>query len=370
MRWLIAMALLIAACEGKVQPGPPTADPSPTPTAGPLTSTAPSPVASESGYLAGVNVDALTAESVARGLSCSTSSGGFSGDEPTKQVWNCDGTAADGSDLMMGAQGPDPDHIEIATAEVLTYGSAKDETIADYLGAMSGLFGGADPADAQSWLRQALIDARRDGSSEADVGANHYRLQFDDTGTSSATYIVVVPLAGAPSPTPGPLPSGAAYFGELEGVPGGWLTFVDPGGKFSIAFPGRPTVEGPETSTGSDGSIASTAYQWASSDLDTQFAVLATDYTQGTLSGKDPGVTLAAAADEYMGRLHADPAGRSATEVGDHAALDVITTNANGYVCLRLVIVGETLYVLVGTETHQCPAGMAGFVGSFKAIDP
>ena len=110
-------------------------------------------------------------------------------------------------------------------------------------------------------------------------------------------------------------------------------------------------------------------YQWSSKDRDTSYVIVATDHAQGVLSARDPRVALEAAADEYLRRFNADPVGRSATKVGSHFALDAIETNANGYVCLRFLIVGDRLYVLGGTETHQCPAEMAGFVGSFRASD-
>jgi hypothetical protein len=50
---------------------------------------------------------------------------------------------------------------------------------------------------AQAWLLTALPAAQRDGAAETDIGANHFRLRFDDHGarTPSATYLLVMPLA-------------------------------------------------------------------------------------------------------------------------------------------------------------------------------
>jgi hypothetical protein len=365
---LLVIALFVSACGGTAQPSAATGAPSPSPDVVLSTPSPSAPAAPDSGYLSGVDVGMLTAESEARGLSCSESSGGFSGNEPTKQAWSCDGSAADGSGLMVGAQGPAPNRIEMATAEVLTYETVKVKTITDFLGAMSSLYGGADGVRARAWVLAALPDAQRDGYAETDIGANHYRLTFEAPGKSSATYLLVAPSAPPASPTPGPLPSGsgAAYFGELQGVPGGWTTFVDPGGKFTIAFPGQPTGSGPEATTGPDGSISTAVYQWASKDRETSYVIVATDHAQGVLSGRDPGVVLEAAADEYLRRFNADALDRSATRLGSHFALDAVETNANGFVCLRFLIVGERLYVLGGTETHRCPADMVGFVGSFS----
>ncbi len=372
VKGLLAIASFVSACGGTVQLNTATATPNPSPTPGANAPASPAPITSDSGFLSGVDARTLTAESEARGLSCSESSGGFSGDEPTKQAWSCDGPAADGSDLMTGAQGPDPTRIDIATAEVLEYESVKVETITDFLGAMINLFGGADGAQARAWLLASLPDAQRDGYIETDIGGKHFRLRFDMNGNSSATYLSAMSSAGPPaSSTPGPLPSGpgAAYFGELQGVPGGWMTFVDPGGKFSVAFPAQPTGSGPDVTTGPDGSTSTAVYEWASKDRDISYAIVATDHAHGVLGGKDPAVVLEAAADGYLRLFNADPVGRSATKVGTHFALDAVETNANGYVCLRFVIVGDRLYGLGGTDTHRCPVDMAGFVGSFSIED-
>jgi hypothetical protein len=50
-------------------------------------------------------------------------------------------------------------------------------------------------------------------------------------------------------------------------------------------------------------------------------------------------------------------------ELGCGIALPLVTLTA--LVGIRFVIVGDRLYVLGGTATHQCPSDMAGFVGSF-----
>ena len=130
---LLAIALLVSACGGTVQPSAATAGPSPSPDVVLSTPSPSAPAAPDSGYLSGVDAGMLTEESEARGLSCSDL-GGFSGNEPTKQAWSCDGAAADGSDLIVGAQGPASNRIEMATAEVLTYGTVKVKTITDFLG--------------------------------------------------------------------------------------------------------------------------------------------------------------------------------------------------------------------------------------------
>ena len=365
---LLAAALLVSACGGAIQSGGANGMPGPSPTAGGSAPASSVPVASGSGYLAGLDAIALTMEAESRGQSCEEYS---SDDPPTDQVWSCNGTAPDGSELFMHATGPDRAHLKSVSAQVLDYDTVKVGTITDYLGEMSTLFGRAEGSQARTWLLAAFPDAQRDGYVETDIGSSYFQLTFEDTGTSSATFLSVSSAAGPPVPTAGPLPSGtgAAFFGEVQGRPGGWVTFEDPGGMFSIAFPGQPTETGPQVTTGADGPISDTYYDWASSDRLITYAIRTTDYPEGVLSGQDPSVVLDKVADAYLAAFNAEPEGRSATTVGSHAALDVVETNVRGYICIRFVNVGDRLYVLFGTMTHQCPGDMAGFVGSFALKD-
>jgi hypothetical protein len=116
--------------------------------------------------------------------------------------------------------------------------------------------------------------------------------------------------------------------------------------------------------------MAATAYEWASQDQMTTYTIVATDYTEGVLKGKEPGAFLDTNADRYVAAFNGDRWDRSATKVGGHSALDVVITNVKGFVCLRLLIVGDRLYTLGGTQTHQCPGEIAGFVGSLSFERP
>jgi hypothetical protein len=187
-----ALALLVSACDSAGQPrsaNAPTASSAPG-EALQLSSASPS----DSGYLSGLDATAFTAAAETRGLSCDEYS---SDDQPSQRVWSCTGDAADGSELLMGAQGPDRTRLVFATAEVLGSGPVEDEIVLQFLGPISSLFAGADGVRAQAWLLTALPDAQRDGAAETDIGANHFRLRFDDNGpgTPSATYLLVMPLA-------------------------------------------------------------------------------------------------------------------------------------------------------------------------------
>ncbi len=269
----------------------------------------------------------------------------------------------------MNATGPDAAHIATVSAEVLEYGSVKGATITDFLGAMSSVFGRADGTRVRTWLLDALPDAQRRGYAETDIGDSYYRLTFEDTGASSATFLSVSSVSGPPvPPTEGPIStgSGISFFGMTQGRPGGWATFDDPGGKYSIAFPGQPTKIGPQQATGADGPVSRTSYEWASTDKQTTYTVSATDYPEGALRDKDQAAFLQGVADQYQAAFHADPSGRYATNVGGHVGLDMAITNTKGFVCLRFVIIGDRLYALGGTETHQCPSYIAGFLGSFE----
>jgi hypothetical protein len=188
-----ALALLGSACSGAGQPGSANVTPTASPAPGETTKIWSATVASDSGYLAGLDATAFTAEAEAHGLSCDEYS---SDDQPSQRVWSCTGHAADGSELLMGAQRPDRGRLVFATAEVLGSGPVEDEIILQFLGPISSLFAGADGARAQAWLLTALPDAQRDGAAETDIGANHFRLRFDDNGagTPSATYLLVMPL--------------------------------------------------------------------------------------------------------------------------------------------------------------------------------
>lgn len=369
MKWLLAIVLLTSACGGTVQSSQAAGTPSPSPTAGRTAPASLAPVASDDGYLSGLDAIALTKEAEARGLTCEEYT---SDDNPTLQVWSCSGVVADGSELLMHATGPDRARIQTVSAEVLEYDVVKVDTITDFLGDMSALFGRADGTQARTWLVAALPDAQRDRYAETDIGGSYFQLTFEDTGASSATFLSVSSAAGPPaSSTPGPVPSGsgAAFFGEVQGMPGGWVTFAEPGGKFSIAFPGQPTATGPAVTASPDGPTVSATYEWASKDRETSYAVVATDFDEGVLSGKEPSVVLDTTADQFLAAFGADPAGRSATKIGTYFAMDVVETNTKGYICLRFVIVGDRLYVLAGFATHRCPSDMAGFVGSLSLED-
>ncbi len=195
MRQLLAIALLVSACGGTVQPGAPTAAPSPSPN---VVLSTPSPsarAALDSGYLSGVDAGMLIAESEARGLSCRESLGWLLRERTHKTSVVLRRRCCRRQRPDRSAQGPASNRIEMATAEVLTYGTVKVKTITDFFGAMSNLFGGADGVQARTWVLAALPDAQRDGYAETDIGANHYRLTFEDTGNSSATYLLVAPSA-------------------------------------------------------------------------------------------------------------------------------------------------------------------------------
>ncbi len=154
----------------------------------------PGPPTSSGRYLSGLDATAVTRAVAAYHLTCRQEAGGFSGNAPTEQAWSCLGPAADGSDLMASLQGPSDGHIELATAEVLEYRTVKVGTITDFLGAMVDLFGNSAAGQGRSWLLTALPIAQRDGHVEADLGANHYTLTFEDNGNSSTTYLQVEPL--------------------------------------------------------------------------------------------------------------------------------------------------------------------------------
>ena len=369
MTWVLAIVLLASACGGSVQPGRATGAPSPSATAGRSAPASLAPVASDDGYLSDLDATALIKEAEARGLTCEEYS---SSDQPTDQVWSCSGTDADGTELFMHATGPDRTHLGSVSAQVLDYDSVKVGTITDYLGDMSALFGRADGTQARTWLETAFPDAQRDGYVETHIGGSYFQLTFEHTSVSSATFLSVSPSTRPPPPTTGPNPSdsGAAYFGDLQGVPGGWVTFADPGGTFRIAFPGQPNTTGPAATTGPDGPISTAVYEWASQDQMTTYGVVVTDYEKGVLKGKEPDAFLDLSADRYVAALNGDLWDRSATKVGGHSALDVVITNVEGFVCMRLVIVGDRLYALGGTQTHQCPSEMAGFVGSLNFEGP
>ncbi len=366
IKGLLAIVLLTSACGGTVQPSQATGTPSVSHTAGRSAPASLAPVASDDGYLSDLDATTLTNEAEARGLTCEEYS---SSEQPTDQVWSCSGTVADGSELFMHATGPDRTHLKSVSAQVLDYDSVKVGTITDYLGDMSALFGRADGTQARTWLVTAFPDAQRDGYVETDIGGSYFQLTFEDTGTSSATFLSVSSSTRPPPPpTPGPLPSGSgtAYFGELQGVPGGWVMFADPGGTFRIAFPGQPKTTGPAATTGPDGPTLTAIYEWASKDQMTTYTIVATDYNEGVLKGKEPGAFLDTNADRYVAAFNGHLLDRSATKVGGHSALDVVITNVKGFVCLRLVIVGDRLYALGGTQTHRCPNEIAGFVGSLS----
>jgi hypothetical protein len=367
---LLAIALLVSACGAPTPTGRTQAPGSSAPSTEHATT---SPAAAEStrsdtGYLPGLTATTFQAEAAARDLSCET----YPSDEQRdQQVWWCEGDATDGSELFMSAQGPDLDSLEFATAEVLGNGPVEDEIVIEFLGPMSKLYAGADGGAAQSWLTASLPAAQRDGSAEKDVGAYHLRLTFDDhgPGTPSATYLLVTSAFGPPAPpADGPLPSepGAAYFGEVRGVPGGWVPFLDPDGAFNVAFPVTPVVGDPVAATGSDGLIQTRLYGSTSlDDRTTLYYVIVEDYDKGALTNEEPSGVLDAAAERYLGDFDVDPADRLTTEFAGHPTLDVIQTSANLTTCLRLVAVADRLYTLAGLATHRCPADMAGFVGSF-----
>jgi hypothetical protein len=192
MKRLLVSALLVSACGGTVQPSGATATLSPSAIVGGSAETSSVPMASDSGYLSGLDATAFTAEAEKRGLSCDQYP---SEDQPPQQVWSCSGHAADGSELLMGAHGPDRTRIVVATAEVLGNKPVTDETVLQFLGPISTLYAGADGARAQAWLLAALPEAQRDGYVETDIGSNHFRLRFQDNGagTPSATYLLVMP---------------------------------------------------------------------------------------------------------------------------------------------------------------------------------
>lgn len=121
-----ALALLGSACSGAGQPGSANVTPTASPAPGETTKIWSATVASDSGYLAGLDATAFTAEAEAHGLSCDEYS---SDDQPSQRVWSCTGHAADGSELLMGAQRPDRGRLVFATAEVLGSGPVEDEII-------------------------------------------------------------------------------------------------------------------------------------------------------------------------------------------------------------------------------------------------
>jgi len=350
------MAPLVAACVDSVQPSPAMATPRPSPASptvpAPSVQTPSDPDPSDAAYLAGLDADAFEARAESRGLSCET----YASDDPSSDtVWSCTGHLADGSELLMYAQGPDPLHLVYATAEVLGNGPVEDEIVTSNLAPLGSFYAGPDGPEAHAWLLGALPAAQRNGAAETDIAANHLRLTFHDNGpgTASATYLLVVPQAPRPS-----------IFGQDEGRPSGWLTFLDPNGTFSLALPGQPVATQAPVTTGLASPVADTVYQWTSSDKST-YAIRVTDYPRGVLSGDDASAILPLMAAEYLGSSHVEEPTHATTEVGGHPGLDLIAVDPSGFTCARFVIVGDRLYVLSGTSLHECPGDMAAFVGSF-----
>ena len=356
------MAPLVAACVGAVQPSSAIATPRPSPAIptvpavsvparSPQTSSDPDP--SDAAYLAGLDADAFVDRAESRGLTCET----YASEDPTSDtVWSCSGHLADGSELLMYAQGPDPMHLVYATAEVLGNGPVEDEIVTTNLAPLGSLYAGPDGPEVQAWLLGALPAAQRDGAAETDIAANHFRLTFHDNGpgTPSATYLLVAPQAPRPS-----------IFGRDEGRPSGWLTFLDPNGAFSLAVPGQPVTTQAPVPTGPASPVADTVHEWTSSDKATTYAVKVTDYPPGVLSGYDASAILPLLAAEYLGSSRVEELTRATSDVGGHPGLDLIAVDPSGFTCARFVIVGDRLYVLSGTGLHECPGDMAALVGSF-----
>jgi hypothetical protein len=193
--------------------------------------------------------------------------------------------------------------------------------------------------------------------------------------TASASGSPSASVTTSPAPTSGstaapPSASGPGFGGVAAVVPPGWITFTDPDGAFSVALPAQPTTTDAQATVAPSGPISSTEYQWRASDGVISYIVTVTDYPAGYLSSQTAQTALGASAQNYATGFGADMAGQQATMVGSHPALDVVMTNTGGYICIRFVIVADRLYVLGGTDTHQCPADMPGFAGSFRLTSP
>ena len=285
-------------------------------------------------------------------LSCEN----YAAEDPSSDtVWYCHGQAADGSELLLYAQGPDPSHLVYATAEVLGNGPVEDEIVTTNLGSLASFYAGSEGSEAEAWLLAALPAAQRDGAAETDIAGNHFRLTFADNGpgTASATYLLVAPLTPRPS-----------IFGEDKGPPAGWVTFADPDGTFSVALPGQPVTTSAPVAEGPYRPVSDSVSTWTSPDGATTYAIKVTDYPSGIMRSEDASANLRLVAYLHLDSSRVEVLEQATSYVGDYPGLDIVETDDPSVTCIRFVVVGDRAYTLSGTSLHGCPEDMAGFSGS------
>ena len=376
----LAGTLVVAACgasPASILPGSASAPSTPAlaattapPSSAPM-SASPSP--SGSGYIAGLSASAVTSALRPLGLTCGApESGGLSGSQPTEQAWSCVGSAAGGVTLIASMQGPDDSHIEVAAFEVQQEKAFPLAVIESYFEAMASVVGGAVGPQVDDWLVAHLPSLQKEGLVDTTISGNDYELSYGGSIASNATSFTIGSAAGPPeSPSPGALPSGsgAGYFGQVEGVPGGWVAFTDTRASFTVAFPANPVAQAPLPTAAPSGPTLRSLYQWTSADRSISYAVTTWDEPPGSLVA-DPQTALNDVLGSYVSRFGGDLVAKDATSVGGHPGLDAVMTNSRGWVCFRFIAEGDRLYVLGGTNGNGCPADMAAFVGSFRSSSP
>jgi len=190
----------------------------------------------------------------------------------------------------------------------------------------------------------------------------------EPTASPAATVESIAPspsaIGAAPSPTPASSISGTTGFtDQVEAVPADWARFADPGGLFTVAFPG-PSTRGAGPTGG--GVQSSTVDEWQSTDLTLTYAVLASRYAPGRFASVAVPDFLRTVERNMSSLGQAEIAAEQDSTAGSFPARDAVMTTTGGKICARFLIVGDVAYAVVGTAPEQCPPHFAAFIGSFR----